>query len=42
MLVDQEDSLAVTRYGSIDEQDQYFHLLRTSWGRQRLWLAAKT
>jgi putative proteasome-type protease len=34
MLVYEEDSLAVTRFVTIDEQNQYFHLLRTSWGQQ--------
>ncbi|MET0981974.1 MAG: peptidase [Telluria sp.] len=34
MLVYEEDSLAVTRFVTIDEQNQYFHLLRTSWSQQ--------
>jgi len=34
MLVYEEGSLAVTRFVSIDEQNQYFHLLRNSWGQQ--------
>jgi putative proteasome-type protease len=34
LLVYEEDSLAVTRFVAIDERNQYFHLLRTSWGQQ--------
>jgi len=34
LLVYQEDSLAVTRFVSIDERNQYFHQLRTNWGAQ--------
>jgi putative proteasome-type protease len=34
LLVYEEDSLAVTRFVTIDEHNQYFHLLRTSWGQQ--------
>jgi putative proteasome-type protease len=34
MLVYEEDSLAVTRFVSIDEHNQYFQRLRTNWGQQ--------
>lgn len=34
MLVYEEDSLAVTRFVSIDEHNQYFQRLRSNWGRQ--------
>ncbi|MDB5748392.1 MAG: peptidase [Massilia sp.] len=34
LLVYEEDSLAVTRFVTIDEQNQYFYLLRTSWSQQ--------
>lgn len=34
LLVYENGSLAVTRFVTIDEQNQYFHLLRTSWGQQ--------
>jgi putative proteasome-type protease len=34
MLVYEEDSLALTRFVTIDEQNQYFNLLRTTWGQQ--------
>ncbi|MFC5462777.1 peptidase [Massilia niabensis] len=34
MLVYEDDSLAVTRFVTIDEQNQYFQLLRTSWSQQ--------
>jgi putative proteasome-type protease len=34
MLVYEEDSLAVTRFVTIDEQNQYFNLLRTTWSQQ--------
>lgn len=34
MLVYEEDRLAVTRFVTIDEHNQYFQLLRTSWGQQ--------
>jgi putative proteasome-type protease len=34
LLVYEEDRLAVTRFVTIDEQNQYFHALRTSWGQQ--------
>lgn len=34
MLVYEEGSLAVTRFVTIDEQNQYFQQLRNSWGQQ--------
>ncbi len=34
MLVYEEDSLAVTRFVSIDEHNLYFHQLRKNWGQQ--------
>jgi len=34
MLVYDQGSLAVTRFVTIDEQNPYFRLLRTSWGQQ--------
>ncbi|WP_040786730.1 peptidase [Massilia niastensis] len=34
LLVYEKDSLAVTRFVSIDEQNQYFQQLRSSWGQQ--------
>ena len=34
LLVYEEDSLAVTRFVSIDEHNQYFQRLRSNWGRQ--------
>ena len=34
LLVYEEDSLAVTRFVSIDERNQYFQRLRSNWGRQ--------
>jgi putative proteasome-type protease len=34
MLVYEDASLAVTRFVTIDEQNQYFHRLRNSWGQQ--------
>jgi putative proteasome-type protease len=34
MLVYEDGSLAVTRFVTIDENNQYFHLLRNSWGQQ--------
>jgi putative proteasome-type protease len=34
MLVYEDGSLAVTRFVTIDEHNQYFHHLRNSWGQQ--------
>ena len=34
LLVYEDGSLAVTRFVTIDEHNQYFQLLRTSWGQQ--------
>jgi putative proteasome-type protease len=34
LLVYEHGSLAVTRFATIDEHNQYFHLLRTTWGQQ--------
>ena len=34
LLVYENGSLAVTRFVTIDEQNQYFRLLRTTWGQQ--------
>ena len=34
MLVYENDSLAVTRFVTIDEKNQYFQMLRNSWGQQ--------
>lgn len=34
LLVYEDGSLAVTRFVTIDEQNQYFQALRTSWGQQ--------
>jgi putative proteasome-type protease len=34
LLVYENGSLAVTRFVTIDEHNQYFHALRTSWGQQ--------
>ncbi|WP_426111210.1 peptidase [Massilia sp. PWRC2] len=34
LLVYQADSLAVTRFTTIDERNQYFQMLRSSWGQQ--------
>jgi putative proteasome-type protease len=34
LLVYEDGSLAVTRFVTIDEQNQYFQLLRNSWGQQ--------
>jgi putative proteasome-type protease len=34
MLVYEDGSLAVTRFVTIDEKNQYFQMLRNSWGRQ--------
>ena len=34
LLVYQADSLAVTRFVTIDEKNQYFQMIRSTWGRQ--------
>lgn len=34
LLVYEADSLCVTRFVSIDEKNQYFQMIRSSWGRQ--------
>ena len=34
LLVYETDSLAVTRFVTIDEKNQYFQMIRTTWGRQ--------
>lgn len=34
MLIYEANELAVTRFVSIDERNQYFHMIRTSWARQ--------
>ena len=34
MLVYENDRLAVTRFVTIDEHNQYFRMLRSSWGNQ--------
>lgn len=34
LLVYEEDSLVITRFVTIDEHNQYFHLLRNSWGQR--------
>ncbi|MCG2586775.1 proteasome-type protease [Massilia sp. TS11] len=34
LLVYEADSLAVTRFVTIDEKNQYFQMIRSSWGRQ--------
>jgi putative proteasome-type protease len=34
MLVYEDGSLAVTRFVTIDENNQYFQLLRNTWGQQ--------
>jgi putative proteasome-type protease len=34
MLVYEENTLAVTRFVTIDEHNQYFQLLRNSWGQR--------
>ena len=33
-MVYEADSLAVTRFTTIDERNQYFQMLRSSWGAQ--------
>jgi putative proteasome-type protease len=34
LLIYQADALAVTRFVTIDEKNQYFQMIRTSWGKQ--------
>lgn len=34
LLVYENDSLAVTRFVTIDEKNQYFQMIRTTWGQQ--------
>ena len=34
LLVYENGSLAITRFVTIDEQNQYFQLLRSTWGQQ--------
>jgi putative proteasome-type protease len=34
LLIYEADALAVTRFVTIDERNQYFQMIRTSWGKQ--------
>ena len=34
LMVYEQDSLAVSRFASIDESNQYFQMIRNTWGRQ--------
>ncbi len=34
LLVYEQDTLAVSRFASIDENNQYFHMIRSTWGQQ--------
>jgi putative proteasome-type protease len=34
LLVYQADALAVTRFATVDESNQYFQMIRSTWGRQ--------
>ena len=34
LIVYEQDSLAVSRFASIDENNAYFQMIRTTWGRQ--------
>ena len=34
LMVYEQDSLAVNRFASIDESNQYFQMIRSTWGRQ--------
>lgn len=34
LLIYENDSLAVTRFVTIDEKNEYFHMIRSTWGQQ--------